>query len=161
MKTFIPTVALLLIYLDCVGQEENLTAEQKLLSFIQGKWTVDGSETTYLETCDWIEGNHLQCVARSTVDKSENSISYFTYSAAEKVYIYYGVYGSGASRTLRGIWMGNRFVFEGHRQTDERLVRWRVTMKPNNGKIDFREEHSVDNGPWEEKANFQYKPADD
>jgi len=30
-------------------------------------------------------------------------------------------------------------------------------MKPDNGKIDFPEERSIDNGEWKESAKFQYK----
>jgi hypothetical protein len=33
-------------------------------------------------------------------------------------------------------------------------------MKPNADKIDFLEEHSVNNGDWKEAARFQYKPAE-
>lgn len=105
------------------------------------------------------KGNHLQCASESKDSKTDNSISYFSYSALEKVYIYYGLYGSGNSRTLRGHWIQDRFVFEGERQTEDKLTRWRVTMKPTNGKIDFLEEKSIDNSPWKESARFQYKPV--
>ena len=158
MRLYIITVALL-ISINCFGQGDNLTIEQQRLSFIKGKWTTDGSELIYIEICDWIQGNHLQCVSTSNGNKAENSISYLSYSALEKVYIYYGLYGSGNSRTLRGRWIEDRFVFEGQRQTPDKLTKWRVTMKPNNGKIDFLEERSVDNGDWKESARFQYKLA--
>jgi hypothetical protein len=153
-------IILFQLALACYGQVNQLTDEQDKLSFIKGKWTVDGSETTYIEICDWIQGNHLECVANSTVEKTDNSISYFTYSPSEKVYIYYGLYGGGSSRTLRGHWVNDRFIFEGKRETADRTVRWRVTMKPNADKIDFLEEHSVNNGDWKEAARFQYKPAE-
>jgi hypothetical protein len=149
----------ILISINSYGQDDSLTIEQKRLSFIKGKWTVNGSELTYIEICDWIQGNHLQCISSSKEDKADNSISYFSYSKSEKVYIYYGLYGNGNSRILRGQWIDDRFVFEGQRQTSEKLTKWRVTMKPNNGKIDFLEERSVDNGEWKEIARFQYKPA--
>jgi hypothetical protein len=160
MKLYILT-AICLTCISCFGQADNLTAEQQRLSFIKGKWTIDGSEMTYIEICDWVQGNHLQCVSTSKEDKADNSISYLTYSAQEKVYIYYGLYGGGSSRTLRGQWMDDKFVFEGQRQTPDKLTKWRVTMKPNKEKIDFLEERSVDNGEWKESARFQYKPAPD
>jgi len=152
-------IGTLLTCIICFGQDDNLTSEQQRLSFIKGKWTIDGSELTYIEICDWIQGNHLECKASSTEDKADNSISYFSYSKSDNVYIYYGLYGNGSSRTLRGQWIDDRFIFEGQRQTSDKQIKWRVTMKPNNGKIDFLEERSVDNGEWKEIARFQYKPA--
>lgn len=152
-------VTALLISFNCLGQGDNLTVEQQRLSFIRGQWTVDGSELTYIEICDWIQGNHLECKASSKEDKADNSVSYFSYSKSENVYIYYGLYGNGSSRTLRGQWIDDRFIFEGQRQISDKQIKWRVTMKPNSGKIDFLEERSVDNGEWKEIARFQYKPA--
>ncbi len=161
MRYFILIGTLLLVYLNCFGQGDSLTTEQQRLSFIKGKWTVDGSETVYIEICDWIQGNHLQCVSTSKEDKADNSVSYLSYSALEKTYVYYGLYGSGNSRTLRGQWVNDKFIFDGQRQTAEKLVKWRVTMKPNKERIDFLEERSVDNGEWKESARFQYKPVEE
>jgi hypothetical protein len=158
-RFYILIATLLFIFPCCYGQGDNLTIEQQRLSFIKGKWTIDGSETTYIEVCDWIQGNHLQCMSTSKENKTDNSISYLSYSALEKSYVYFGLYGSGNSRTLRGQWVNDKFIFEGQRQTADKLTKWRVTMKPNNGKVDFLEERSVDNGEWKESARFQYKPA--
>lgn len=154
-------VTALLISNHCLGQGDTLTVEQQRLSFIQGQWTVDGSEWTYIEICDWIQGNHLECKASSKEDDTDSSVSYFTYSLEDSAYIYYGLYGNGNSRTLRGQWIGDRFIFEGQRQASDKLTRWRVTMKPDNGRIDFLEERSVDNQEWTEIARFQYKPVID
>jgi len=152
-------ITLFLVGSVSFGQGENLTPEQEKLSFIKGKWTVDGAELTYVEGCDFIQGNHLQCIANSTEDPADNSRSYFSYSALEKVYIYYGLYGSGNTRMLKGQWLDDHFLFEGERQTADKFTRWRVTMKPNNGNIDFMEERSVDHGEWKVSAQFQYEPA--
>jgi hypothetical protein len=157
MKLYILIAALLFVFPSCFGQSDNLSPEQERLAYIQGKWTIDGSETTYIEVCDFIQGNHLQCISNSTVDVTDNTISYLSYSAQEGVYIYYGLYGSGNSRMLRGHWIDDRFVFEGQLKTVERFVKWRVTMKPSASRIDFLEESSIDNGPWKESAKFQYK----
>ena len=140
------------------AQHQSLTPEQQYLSYIQGKWTIEGSDSTYLEVCDWIQGNHLQCISISKEKEGiDSSISYLTYSATEKVYIYYGIYGSGGTRTLRGKWDNDKFILEGQRVTIEKTVKWRVTMKPVNGNMDFLEEKSVDGGEWKESAKFQYK----
>lgn len=62
MRRYILIIAFLST-INSFGQEDNLTVEQQRLSFIKGKWTVDGSELTYIEICDWIQGNHLQCAS--------------------------------------------------------------------------------------------------
>ncbi len=148
------------VFISSKAQLSNLTIEQQRLAFIVGSWTIDGNEKTYIETCDWIQGNHLQCMSTDSEDgKARKSVSYITYSASEKVYVYYGLYSKGSTRTLRGSWIDDRFVFEGQQQTTEKLIKFRVTLKPNQDKIDFREERSINNGEWKETANFQYKPA--
>lgn len=150
----------LIFFFKTNAQLNTLTTEQQRLAFIAGTWTIDGSEKTYIETCDWIQGNHLQCLSTDSEDSNvRKSVSYFTYSASEKVYVYYGLYSRGSTRTLRGNWIDDRFIFEGQQQTPEKLIKFRVTMKPNNDKIDFIEERSINNGEWKETANFQYKPT--
>ena len=157
MRLYILILTMLFVFPSCYGQGDNLSPEQQRLAYLQGKWTIDGSESTYVEVCNFIQGNHLQCKSNSTVDVTDNAISYLSYSALEGVYIYYGLYGSGNSRMLRGHWISDRFVFEGERKTTERHVKWRVTMIPSAGKVDFLEESSIDNGAWKESAKFQYK----
>ncbi|PKQ44727.1 hypothetical protein [Confluentibacter flavum] len=154
------SLAIILFISNSNAQTNNLTPEQQRLTFIVGSWTIDGSEKTYIETCDWIQGNHLQCLSVDNEnEKTRKSVSYFTYSPSEKIYIYYGLYSGGGSRTLRGSWIEDRFSFEGQQQTTDKLTRYRVTMKPNQGMIDFFEERSINNGEWKEIAKFQYKPA--
>lgn len=141
-----------------LSQQKDLTAEQQLLSIFKGHWTIEGSESTYLEICDWIQGNHIQCLSTSKEKEgTDSSISYLTYSASEKTYIYYGLYGSGSSRTLRGNWVTDKFVLEGQRLTADKKTKWRVTIKPINKDMHFMQEVSVNDGPWETNADFMYK----
>jgi hypothetical protein len=84
------------------------------------------------------------------------SLSYLSYLASEKVYVYYGIYSSGSSRTLRGQWMNDRFIFTGERITEEKTTKWKVTIVPVKKNIRFIEEVSVNDGPWETKADFEY-----
>ncbi len=160
LKTNITVLLMLLVSTLSIAfaQKQSLLPEQQHLSYIQGKWTVEGSDSTYLEVCDWIQGNHLQCISISKEKEGiDSSISYLTYSATEKAYIYYGIYGSGNTRTLRGKWEIDKFIFEGQRVTNEKTVKWRVTMKPVNRNLDFLEEKSIDGGEWNESSKFQYK----
>ena len=54
MRLHIVTLLLLLTAMNAFSQGENLTPEQQRLAFVKGAWTIDGSETTYLDVCDWI-----------------------------------------------------------------------------------------------------------
>ena len=155
-------VCLLLISLSAfVGDgytQNNLSKEQELLSVFKGHWTVPGSEASYLEICNWIQGNHIQCISASKEkDRVDSSVSYLSFLPAEKVFVYYGLYPSGNSRTLRGKWVTDRFVFEGERKTTDKHTRWRVTITPVNKDLQFKEERSVNDGAWETTADFLYK----
>ena len=151
---------LLLIFLSTAGhsQQRTILPEQQRLSVFKGHWTVEGSEDTYLEICEWIQGNHIQCISASKEKTGvDSSVSYLSYSAMEKSYIYYGLYSSGNSRTLRGVWEKDRFIFEGQRITSEKTTQWRVTITPIDKGLHFVEEASVINSVWEKKADFIYK----
>jgi hypothetical protein len=140
------------------AQEKTVLPEQQRLHLFEGHWTVEGSEANYLEICSRIQGNHIQCIAASKEkERVDSSVSYLSYLPLEKTYVYYGLYASGNSRTLRGKWESNRFVFEGQRTLPEKITRWRVTITPIANDLHFVEEASVDNGNWEKKADFIYK----
>lgn len=140
------------------AQEKTLLPEQQRLGVFQGHWTVEGSEATYLEICNRIQGNHIQCISASKEKTGvDSSVSYLSYSPLEKAYIYYGLYPSGNSRTLRGKWETDCFIFEGQRIVPEKTTKWRVTITPTEKNLHFIEEAAVNNGEWEKKADFIYK----
>lgn len=140
------------------AQEKTMLPEQERLSVFIGSWTVDGSETTYLEVCNRIQGNHIECKAAGDENgKQDSSTSFLSYAPLEKSYVYYGLYSSGNSRTLRGNWENDRFVFTGQRITTEKTTRWKVTIRPIERNLHFIEEASVNDGAWEKKADFIYK----
>jgi hypothetical protein len=140
------------------AQEKVIIPEQQRLSVFEGQWTIVGSEDTYLEICKRIIGNHIQCISASKEKTGvDSSISYLSYSPLEKTYIYYGLFPSGNSRTLKGKWETDRFIFEGQRILPEKTTQWRVIIIPNNNTLHFIEEAAVNNGSWERKADFTYK----
>jgi len=158
MKLLLTCLVIVLLLSGLYAQEKALLPEQQRLGVFQGHWTVDGSEATYLEICDRIQGNHIQCISASKEKTGiDSSVSYLSYSPLEKTYIYYGLYPSGNSRTLRGKWEIDRFIFEGQRITTEKTTKWRVTITPIDKNLHFVEEASVDNAAWEKKADFVYK----
>lgn len=140
------------------AQQKTLPPEQQRLSVFEGHWTVEGSEATYLEICSRIQGNHIQCISASKEKAgTDSSVSYLSYSPLEKTYVYYGLYTSGNSRTLRGRWETDRFIFEGQRVLPEKTTKWKVTIRPIERNLQFIEEAAVNGGPWEKKADFIYK----
>lgn len=158
MKLFLTFLFIVYFSIQGQSQEKALLPEQQRLDFFQGHWTVDGSEATYLEICTRIQGNHIQCISASKEKNGiDSSVSYLSYSPLEKTYIYYGLYPSGNSRTLRGKWETDRFIFEGQRITKEKATKWRITIIPIDKNLHFVEEASVNNGDWEKKADFIYK----
>jgi hypothetical protein len=159
MKVTILTLSGFLYFFQIAySQTKNPTAEQQLLSVFKGHWTIEGSESSYLEICDFIEGNHIQCISTSKEKEGiDSSVSYLTYSSTEKTYIYYGLYGSGSSRTLKGNWVTDKFILEGQRLTAEKKTKWKVTITPVNKDLHFVQEVSVNEGPWEKNADFMYK----
>lgn len=158
MKLLLTFQFILLILFTGHAQEKGMLPEQARLNVFQGRWTVGGSEATYLEVCDRIQGNHIQCISTSTEKTGgDTSVSYLSYSPLEKTYIYYGLYPSGNSRTLRGNWETDRFIFEGLRVLPEKTTKWRVTIRPVERDLHFVEESAVNNGSWEKKADFLYK----
>jgi hypothetical protein len=88
---------------------------------------------------------------------TDSSTSYLSYSALEQSYIYYGLYPSGNSRTLRGTWNTDRFVFTGQRITPGKTTQWRVTITPIDKGLHFVEEVAANKSNWEKKADFIYK----
>lgn len=146
------------VFVNAYSQEKPLLPEQERLAVFIGRWTVEGSEASYLEVCNRIQGNHIQCFSASKEKNGvDSSVSYLSFSPLEKTYVYYGLYPSGNSRTLRGKWETDRFIFEGQRILPEKTTKWRVTIKPVEKDLHFVEEASVDNGAWEKKADFIYK----
>jgi hypothetical protein len=161
MKSFSFATATILLLICFSGFSQQPSPEQQRLSVFIGRWTVEGSENSYLEICDRIQGNHIQCRAVSAENgKTDTSFSYLSWSAAENAYVYYGIYGSGSSRTLRGVWDEDKFIFEGKRKNAETTTKWRIYIKPIGKNLNLYEERSVNGGNWEKRAEILYIRAD-
>ncbi len=158
MRLLLSFLFIVIISVEVAAQGKPITQEQQRLDVFVGQWTVKGSEDSYLEICNRIQGHHIQCISASKEKTGvDSSVSYISYSPLEKTYFYYGLYTSGNSRTLRGKWETDRFVFEGQRELPEKTTKWRVTITPVERNLHFVEEASVNNGAWEKKADFTYK----
>ena len=151
-------VVLFTIRVQANAQWENLTPEQQRLEFIRGQWTVEGLDSMYIEACEWIQGGHMQCVsAYQEMDSFDKSFAYFTWSPDDQAYFFYGIYGNGLSRMLRGQWMEDRFVFDGTQLRNGKQIYTRITFTPGAAGITLTEESSIDGSTWQVSATFTYK----
>jgi hypothetical protein len=158
MKLFLTTLILFSVNAAAFCQNKTLLPDQQRLEIFEGRWTVEGSEATYVEVCRRIQGGHIQCIsASSETTPADSAVSYLSYLPIEKTYVYYGLYSSGNSRTLRGKWETDRFIFEGQRTIPDKTTRWRVTIIPEGKRMRFIEEASVNNAAWETRGDFYYK----
>ena len=128
------------------------------LEFFRGEWTIEGSESTYAESCDWLAGKGF--VACHAEDRSETKPSYsmsvFGYSEADDQYTYTGFASSGIQRTLRGNVHGGIWRFHGQSERGPGWRRWQVTITPTPEGFHFREDVSDRSGPWKLAIEFSY-----
>ena len=128
------------------------------LEVLHGRWTIQGSESTYLETCEWLPGGaFLACRAEDRSEKEpSHSLSVLGYSQRDGHYTYHGFGSSGTPRTLQGFLHDGVWHFHGQSGRAPDWRRWQVTMTPTERGFRFREEASDRSGPWKETAAFDY-----
>jgi hypothetical protein len=126
------------------------------LDFFAGRWTIEGSEDTYLEVCDWRPmGAYLTCRGEDTSEDPPGvSLSLIGYSVAEEAFTHTG-FGS-APRVLRGWRHDDVWVFVGHRERGTVVTRWQVTITPTERGFHFRQETSNNGAPWATSVEIQY-----
>ena len=137
--------------------ESQSDPRQKLAMFV-GTWTVEGSESTYRETCEWLtRQSFVVCRAEDTNPKERDvSLSIMGYSAEDQSYTHANFNGSGGSRTLRAWMHGEKWVFTGGRERAGEFARWQVTITPNVKGFHFRQEVSENGAPWTTNFETQY-----
>ena len=157
-RVLFTTIMLLMLSMHADAQWENLSPEQQRLEFIRGHWTVEGLDSMYIEACEWIQGGHMQCIsAYKELEAFDKSFAYFTWSPDDQAYFFYGIYGNGISRMLRGQWVESHFVFEGNQMREGKQYHTRITFTPDTTGITLLEESSIEGGPWQVSATFTYK----
>lgn len=128
------------------------------LSLIVGTWTVEGSESTYRETCDWLTpASFVVCRGEDTNPADRGvALSILGYSPEEQAYTYASYSGSGRTRSLRAWLYGERWVFTGQGDRAGKSSRWQVSVTPNARGFHFRQETSENGGPWAADVDIQY-----
>lgn len=129
------------------------------LAFIVGTWTIEGMEGAFTETCEWYHNrSHVVCSSESHEPSGvQKGVSVFSYSARTGRYAYYH-YGSSGGVKAMDVFLGEGSLMattEGQVGTD--WVREQVTMaRRPDGSFDFREEKSLNGGPWKVSTTFHY-----
>lgn len=128
------------------------------LAAVIGDWTIPGQEKTYRETCVWYGARAF--VACEFADKSDGSIgrSILGYSKATGRFTYQNYTGAGTSRHELGFPHGARgIVYTDERPSADALARVTTYLEPQaDGRLRFRQERSVNGGPWAQTVDFYY-----
>ena len=123
-----------------------------------GDWTIPGQENSYRETCVWYGSKAF--VACEFEDKSDGSAgrSVLGYSKAKQRFTYQNYIANGSSRNELGFPHGARgIVYTDERAGDAGLARVTTYLEPQaDGRLRFRQERSVNGGPWARTVDFYY-----
>lgn len=76
------------------------------------------------------------------------------YSPGEEVYTHTGF--GDSPRILRGWRHDGKWVFTGHREGATKSTRWQVTITPTTLGFHFRQETSINGGPWATSFEARY-----
>jgi hypothetical protein len=136
------------------------------LTFFEGAWTVADlpPERRYRETCAWMEGGrrHMICRTRSLAQSGQwrESISMFSYRAADSTYLYYGLRSGGAVEALLGRPTADGWQFSGDRGVGPGRQRVEVTIaRLAAGRFRLVERVADGDGPFGAADTVHYVPA--
>ena len=156
LATFIAAAAM---PVAAMAQTHSPDIEARLAAGV-ADWTIAGQESTYRETCVWYGARAF--VVCNSEDKSDNSrsVSILGYSKARERFTYHNYNANGSSRSEFGFPHGERgIVYTDERPSSEGLARVTTYLEPQaDGRLRFRQERSVNGGPWKQSAHFYYVP---
>jgi hypothetical protein len=142
------------------------SAPHERMAFFEGTWTIPEfpPERAYRERCAWMEGGrrHMICRARSRAANGESreSISMFSYRAADSTYLYYGLRPSGASEQLTGRATLEGWEFLGETGVGASRERKRVTIRRlPDGRFRFLEAVARGDSAFSAPDSIHYVPA--
>lgn len=157
MRTWLTAVAIAALACGPALAEpaESPSQARDRLNFFAGKWTLKGSEATYLETCEWLD-TYLLCRGdERTETGTSSSLSIMGYSHEDQAFTHTSGFG-GTPRTLRGWLRDGTWRFTGQHVNNGRSRRLQVTITPTPHGFHFRQEISDNGGAWEPQYDFDY-----
>lgn len=153
-------VALAFFALPVTGHVQQATPNDPYskLAFFEGQWTVEGQESTYLETCEWFQSRRfLICKAQDKDGGAPSwTMSIFGYSADKQAYTHTLFGASGSIRTIHGWLEGTTWTFTGEGQAGSQTKRTQVTIRPTDKGFVFRQDVSTNGAAWKRAAEFTY-----
>ena len=136
------------------------TSNHEKLKALEGSWTIEGLQETYLEVCTLYDGGYFLVCNTDFKSKTGNlnrSVSIIGFDERKQQLTYYH-YGSGGNQqTLTGSLddKGN-FYFNGEDVIDGKPAKTKISLTPDGSNYRFTEQTSVGNGPYEETNQFLY-----
>jgi hypothetical protein len=138
--------------------------EHKRLGYFVGKWTTDGEmkpnpfmpggKMTSRDSCEWFEGG-FAVICRSDGKSplgASKSIGLLSYSAEEKVYLYYGLDNSPMAMATvpRGTVEGGTWVYNDEARMGGKKVKSRYSIKElSPTSYSFKWEMLGEDGAWQ------------
>ena len=119
------------------------------LEYFVGTWTIAGEEN-YRETCRWTPGK------RAIICETAGGFSLFNYEAPQRTYHHYGWSRDGVLEILSGWVEGGRWTFVGTTEKPGEHKRIQVVLTPTKSGFTFRQDVSVNSGPWKKEHDFEY-----
>lgn len=154
------TLGILLLVSSPAGASVHPPEIEARLAPLVGDWTIAGQEKTYREKCGWYRDKSF--VVCTSEDSSDNSISQSVlgYSITEGNFTYQNFGSGGSSNSRIGFPNGERgLVYTLERKTSTSVVRSTTFVTPQaDGRVHFREDRSLNGGPWSTAADFYYVP---
>lgn len=152
-----------MVALVCLfGTVSGVASPRESLAILEGSWTLEGMEDTYLETCEWFDGrSHMICSGESRGPAgADRGVSIFSYSEEKQRFLYYH-YGSGGRANPQDVFIdGSTLYATSESQSRGDLIRTQVTMtRRADGSFDFVRQQSRNGKEWKTVTTLHYVRA--
>ena len=157
MRMFVLPAALLVAAPAAAGVHPP-EIEARLAAAI-GDWTIKGMEKTYSEKCEWYGDRAFVVCASEDRSDGSSSRSIMGYSSAGGHFTYHNYSATGSSNSRIGFPYGQAgMVYTTERKVPEGTARLTTYLMPEGTNVRFREERSLNGGPWQVAMEFTYVP---
>lgn len=130
------------------------------LGSLVGRWTIAGSEQSFVEACRWYNGNfHIICETENK--RADGTVSHgmsiLGYLPEKDTYTYHGIGSAGRNETMSGIFAHGVLEFTAEATDNDKTVISRVRIGPfSEREVPFVAESSTDRVNWAVDAMFMY-----
>ena len=150
-------LGLLLLASPAIAKEPAGSQGSAALGGLVGTWTIQGRESTYIETCAWYDGErHIVCNTESkrADGSTAHSMSILGFVAG-KGYVYTGIGSRGRYETYANGTFEDG-ILEYLDRTPEGITRIRLGPFSDRSVLPFNVHTSADGVKWVEVESFRY-----